>query len=233
MSTLSALSLFATVALQQPAGRPPRDTIGDLREATARVTFDFGAGPTTPIPVRTLELGVANAGSALSPAPPGQSGGLSHVAFARKPGLYTTELALHSSSGDHIPMVTVEVLDPDLKVLMTLRLSDAFVASDRIRMNSSDSDLRQQRLTLEETIAELNGDLQEAQRQLNLAEALDKKRLSSTQEVARARERVEVLQTRLGVQRQRLALLRRATDARGPLDEEVVLAFTKFEIDAR
>jgi hypothetical protein len=59
---------------------------------------------------------------------------------------------------------------------------------------------------------------------------LDKRRLSSSQEVARARERVEVLQTRLDGQQRRLAMLDRRIRENAPVREEVLLSFAHYEI---
>jgi hypothetical protein len=104
------------------------------------------------------------------------------------------------------------------------------VSSDRVVVAQADRALEQQRLDLTDAIAQVSADLQEAERQLNLTDVLDKRRLSSSQEVARARERVDVLQTRLDGQRRRLAMLEERIHEQSPVHEEVLLSFARFEV---
>lgn len=230
-------NLFAAALLAQTAVAAPRaDTTAaadNLQNATARVTFDFGTGPSQPLLVRDFELQVSNAGPAAPPAsnvPAAQLAGAVQVKFDRTPGLFTPDLAQRGASGQRIPSVTVEVLDPSGATTLTLRLSDVLVASDHVVVNDR-SGLEQQRLGLLDAIAQLTSDLQEAERQQNLTEALDKKRLSSSLEVARVHSQVDLLRKRLENQRTRLALLESQIAATGPLDEQVALTFAHFDVE--
>lgn len=230
-------NLFAAALLAQTAVAAPRaDTsliaAGAVQDATARVTFDFGAGPSQPLLVRDFSLQVANAGPAAAPAasvPAATLSGTAQVSFDRAPGPFTAELAQHGASGQRIPNVAIEILDPSGSTAMTLHLADVLVASDHVTVNDRSS-LEQQRLGLLDAVAQATSDYQEAVRQQNLTEALDRKRLSSSQEVARVHSQVTLLQKRLRNEEQRLALLDAQVAATGPLDESVVLTFAHFDV---
>lgn len=64
--------------------------------------------------------------------------------------------------------------------------------------------LQQQRLGQESAIAQLRTQIQDADRQLKVVEALDKKGLASASELAAARDRVQELQTREQIEKQRM-----------------------------
>lgn len=230
-------SLFAAALLAQTAVAAPRaDTAAvadNLKDATARVTFDFGSGPSQPLLVRGFELQVTNVGPAATPAsnvPAASLAGAVQVKFDRTPGAFTADLAQHGASGQRIPSVIVEVLDPSGATTLTLRLSDVLVASDHVAVNDR-SALEQQRLGLLDAVAQATSDYQEAVRQQNLTEALDRKRLSSSLEVARVHSQVALLEKRLQNQQRRLALLDAQLAASGPLDETVVLTFAHFDVE--
>lgn len=232
-----AANLFAAALLAQTAIATPRtDTAlvaAGVKDATARVTFDFGNGPSQPLTVHGFDLEITNGGTAAPPAsnvPAALLAGAAQVKFARTPGAYTADLAQHGASGQRIPSVVVEVLDPSGVTALTLRLSDVLVASDHVVVNDR-SGLEQQRLALLDQIAQLTSDLQEAERQQNLTEALDRKRLSSSLEVARVHSQVDLVRKHLDNQRQRLGLLDAQLASTGPLDEDVGLTFAHFEIE--
>lgn len=65
--------------------------------------------------------------------------------------------------------------------------------------------LQQGRLGQESIIAQLSTQLEDANRQLKVMEALDKKGLASASELASARDRVKELQTRTEIEKQQLA----------------------------
>ena len=240
--SIAALVLQAQAAAPAASGTPS-DTIPkppELREASARVIFQFGSSAGVgvvsgaPILVRGLEVSFA---SQPSPAPAGQGApapavSISRLRFVKDPDAVTAELARRGMSGERIDTVMVEVIDGNGSTIMRLRVARALVASDRLSLDPSGGSLEQQHLSLMETIAQLSADLQEARRQLALNEALDKKRATSSLEVARAKERVSLMETRLAVQQRRLEILRRQIASRSPVDEEVTLSFSKFEIEA-
>ncbi len=227
------VTLFCAALLQ--AAAPKTDTIptpADLRDATARVTFDFGNGAGDTVTVHGFELQVTNSGSAALPAastPAAQLAGSAQVKFERSPGAYTADLAAHGASGQRIPAVTVQVLDGSGKPAMVLRLGDVLVTSDHVVVLDR-SGMEQQKLALLDAVAQSTSDLQEAERQQNLTEALDKKRLSSAIEVARVHSQVDLLRKRLANQRQRLAMLEANLAATGALDEQVTLTFARFDL---
>lgn len=226
---------FLFTALLQAAPTARIDTTAvpaAIRDATARVTFDFGSGPGDTIVVQGFELQIANSGTAAVPAastPSAQLEGAAQVRFERAPGAYTADLASRGASGQRIPSVTVNVLDGTGHTAMTLHLGDVLVASEHIVVRDR-SGLEQQRLALLDALAQATADLQEAERQQNLTEALDKKRLSSAIEVARVRSQVELLRKRLVNQQERLTLLDAQLAAAGPLDEQVALTFARFDL---
>lgn len=241
---MAILAASAALLVQPQAAR---DTIPATapRDPIARVTFDFGptsgTAPTTLV-VRGLELGFTNTGTVAvtqqgSPSGSGGSSsqrasavGTAQARFTKDIGPLTTELAHYGATGARVPNVTVEVLDTLGVTVMRVALSDVIVSSDRIVLSPRDAGLDQQRLALSDAISQLSADLAEAQRQLNLTDVLDKRRLSSTQEVARARERVELLQARLDNQRARMAMLDRQIGAQAPVHEEVLLSFGRFDV---
>lgn len=208
-----------------------------LRDATARVSFDFGTGSADTVLVRSLELEFSNTaavavstsgtGNGKAPAPVGSA----HAKFVKDIGSLTSALAQHGTTGERIPNVVMDVNDAAGHALVRVHLSDVVVSSDRVVVAEADRALEQQRLDLDDAIAQISADLQEAKRQLNLTDVLDKRRLSSSQEVARARERVDVLQTRLDGQQRRLAILDQRIRENAPVHEEVLLSFARYDIE--
>jgi len=225
MTVFSSLLVALSLVPQRDVTAPRRNTTPppQIREATARVTFDFGGGASAPVVARAVEVSFA----AGTPAAAG-----SRVRFNKEPDALTAELTRHGASGAPLTAVTLEVLDGEGKPMLTLRLGDAVVASDRLTLDSGGAALEQQRLNLEEAVAQLGADLQEAQRQYTLNEALEKKKATSSLETARAKERVELLQKRLAVQRRRLSILQGQIGSQSPVNEEVTLSFSKFEVEA-
>ena len=82
--------------------------------------------------------------------------------------------------------------------------------------------LQQQRLAQEGAIAQLATLVQDADRQLKVVEALDKKGLASASEVAAARDRVKELQTRETIERQRLDEMNASAREQLQLNQEQV-----------
>lgn len=82
--------------------------------------------------------------------------------------------------------------------------------------------LHQQRLAQEGIIAQLATQSGDADRQLKVMEALDKKGLASGSELAAARDRVKELQTREGIERQRLDEMNSSAKEQLELNQEQV-----------
>lgn len=232
VSLLSAMQSAPRTAITVDSVPAPQ-----LRDATARVSFDFGTGSADTVLVRELELEFSNS-AAVSVSSSGTSNGKSpaavgsaHAKFVKDIGALTSVLAEHGTTGERIPNIVMDVADAAGHALVRVRLSDAVVSSDRVVVAEADRALEQQRLDLDDAIAQINADLQEAKRQLNLTDVLDKRRLSSSQEVARAREHVEVLQTRLDGQQRRLAILDQRIRENAPVHEEVLLSFAHYDIE--
>jgi HlyD family secretion protein len=99
----------------------------------------------------------------------------------------------------------VELSNPDVQ-LQLLEAQRALTASEGALL-SQQTGLRNQRLNQEGTIAGLRTQLNEAKRQLDAAEGLDKKGLSSAYEMAAARDRVRELTERERLAREQLELM--------------------------
>lgn len=234
---ITALALLAAALQTGPAVSLDSVPLPELRDATARVSFDFGTGAVDTVRVRALELEFSNTAAVAIASGSGSSAGRTpsptgsaHARFVKDIGPLTAVLAQRGTTGERIPSVVLDVTDPAGRSLVRLRLGDVVVSTDRVVVAQADRALEQQRLDLTDAIAQVSADLQEAERQLNLTDVLDKRRLSSSQEVARARERVDVLQTRLDGQRRRLAMLEERIHEQSPVHEEVLLSFARFEV---
>jgi HlyD family secretion protein len=99
----------------------------------------------------------------------------------------------------------VELSNPDVQ-LQLLEAQRALTASEGALL-SQQTALRNQRLNQEGTIATLRTQLNEAKRQLEAAEGLDKKGLSSAYEMAAARDRVRELTERERLAREQLNVI--------------------------
>jgi hypothetical protein len=91
--------------------------------------------------------------------------------------------------------------------------------------------LAEQRLVLEESIAQMDADLEEAERQRTVAESLDKRHLSFSFDVARAPANEELLTRQLKMERERLALIEQQLARWAPVQEEVVLAAARMQLE--
>lgn len=193
----------------------------------ARVTLDLGAGPEASFAVERFDLELANPGSNRGG---GAAPGSAQASFTRAPGAFTGELARRSATGLRIPAVTVQVLDTAGAVVMTLRFANVLVKSQRIVTNDEIPALQQQRMGLEEGLAQLTTDAQDAERELRAAETLARRKFTSRDDVVRAQERVDVLRTRLALRNSQLRLLNWRIARQGPLEEQVTLGFPQFDI---
>jgi HlyD family secretion protein len=99
----------------------------------------------------------------------------------------------------------LELSNPDVQ-LQALEAERQLAAAEAELVNLKAS-LETQRLQQQATVATINTQYQDARRNAEVFGALDKKGLSSTNEVQRAGEQAEELESRLDIERQRLALL--------------------------
>jgi hypothetical protein len=201
---------------------------GDTTPAT-QVMIDFGGDPDRTVVVRAFEVGIS---STSEPRRKVTKSAPTHVRFTGTPDELSVDLARRVSSGARFPKVDA-LLPGAGDSGMILHLYDVQVVSARLMMNDDNTALVQQRLALEESIAQLTGDLQEAQRQLDAVEVLAKRQLSPSLELARARANAEVIFKRLTMQRERLALVERQLARWTPMQEEVQLEAASAELEAR
>jgi HlyD family secretion protein len=99
----------------------------------------------------------------------------------------------------------LELSNPDVQ-LQALE-AERQLASAEAELVNLRSSLQTQQLQQQAAVATINAQYQDARRNAEVFGALDKKGLSSTNEVQRAREQAEELKSRLDIERQRLALL--------------------------
>jgi len=235
---------LAQVAAAPRAARPASDTLLPRRDSSvvtrrdtmpaARIALDFGAGLGPAFAARSFELTVSSApapSSARTQAAPGTTAVL--LRFRRAPDTLSPQLANRVGGADRIGAVEAELSGRGASSGMLLHLRDVQVVSIHVVTNDDDIALVQQRLALEESIAQLSVDLQEAQRQLTVTESLDKRKMSSSLEVAHAHAAADVLTRRLGVQREHLGLVEQQLARWTPLEEEVVLSASHVEMQTR
>jgi hypothetical protein len=196
----------------------------------AHVAFDFGTGFGAGFAARGVELRVANVPA---PNPKAQSSTAIQVRFLRTPDTLTANLANRVSSGDRVAAVEAELPGRAGAPVTVVRLYDAQVVSTQLTMNDDNIALVQQPLGLEASIAQLTGELQEAERQLAVTESLDKRKMSSSLEVAHAHATTDVLTKRLAVEREHLQLVEQQIAHWTPIQEEVVLSASRIEMESR
>lgn len=237
-----APSLLALLLAQTPiasrAERVPRDTGAVVRDSAlsiasdtvpaARITLDLGAGPVAPFAATMIDMSMTTS-QATPKAPPVAT---VQFRFLRAPDTLSAELASRIGTGR---LASVEAVLPahGTTPAIMLRLYDVQVSSMRLVTNDDNIGLVQQRLGLQESIAQLSIDLQEAQRQLAVTESLDKRKLSSSLEVSHAHATADALSSRLGVQRQHLALVEQLLSRWTPVREEIVLTANRMDMQAR
>lgn len=197
--------------------------------AIARIALDFGSGVSAPFPASALDLSVS-AAPAVPKTPPST---IVQLKFLRAPDSLTSEIASRAGTSTRLPSAQVSLPMRGSTPAMTLRLYDVQIASMRLVTNEDNIGLVQQRLGLQESIAQLSIDLQEAQRQLLVTESLDKRKLSSSLEVAHAHATADALASRLAVEQQHLALVEQLLAQWTPVREEIVLSAARVEMQPR
>ena len=232
--SLIAIALAQT-AIAARVERSPRDTLRDTvlsiaRDTVpaARIALDLGAGPMAPFAATTIDLLVTTS----QPTPRTPPVATVQLRFQRAPDTLSARIANLIGTGR---IATAEAFFPAHGTTpgLTLKLYDVQVTSMRLVTNDDNVGLVQQRLGLQESIAQLRIDLEEAQRQLAVTESLDKRKLSSSLEVAHAHASTDVLSSRLAVQRQHLALVEQLLSRWTPVREELVLTANRMDMQAR
>lgn len=106
--------------------------------------------------------------------------------------------------------------------------ADQAVTAARGQLASLKRQLQQTRLAQEGVIAQLRTQLEDANRQIKVVEALDKKGLASQSEIAAARDRVAELTKRMEIEQQQLAEIDQSSQDQLRLTEEQVQSLTKI-----
>ena len=113
--------------------------------------------------------------------------------------------------------VLLEMSNPDVQ-LQALEAERALAAAEA-NLVSLKSNLATQRMQQAATIATVTAQYNDAKRQAEVYEALDKKGMSSANEVAKARDSMHELEARLKIEKDRLALLERTVGEQLKLEE--------------
>ena len=244
MLSSSAIVLSLVLGQLGATARPARFVVDSLRPhpdsalsparldslPVAHVAFDFGIGFGAGFEARGVELKVTNVPAS---SPKAQASTAIQVRFLRTPDTLSADLTNRVSSGDRIPTVQAELPGRAGAPVTIVRVYDVQVLSTHLTMNDDNIGLVQQRLGLEASIAELTGELQEAQRQLAVTESLDRRKLSSSLELAHAHATADVLTKRLEVEREHLQLVQQQIAHWTPIQEEVVLSASRIEMESR
>jgi multidrug resistance efflux pump len=122
--------------------------------------------------------------------------------------------------------LVVELSNTDVQ-LQALAADQATTAA-RGQLASLRRQLQQVRLAQEGTIAQLRTQLEDANRQIKVTEALDKKGLASQSEIAAARDRVAELTKRMEIEQQQLAEMDKSAQEQLRLTEEQVMSLTNI-----
>ena len=201
-----------------PASAPLSHTSG-VPLSSVRMSLPLDSATVIAFDVRTFDLGVAHAAAGSTATTKTTSTELQLVKVA---GPYTDDLLRLGTEGTHLPWATIDVVDSLGRPQTTLHLTDVSVVSDHVSYSGARAALQQQRISLEESLSQLTSEYQEAERDLATAEALGKTRVTTRQDLDRAREHAADVQRRLDLAKQRQTLLARQVDAVGALDEAVM-----------
>jgi HlyD family secretion protein len=111
--------------------------------------------------------------------------------------------------------------------------ADQAVTQARGQLVTLRRQLQQARLSQESIIAQLNTQIEDANRQIKVVEALDKKGLASASEIAAARDRVKELQTRQQIEQQQLDEMISSGKEQLQLTQEQVQSLTAIAAEQR
>lgn len=125
----------------------------------------------------------------------------------------------------------VQMSNTDVE-LQALAAEQAVTASQG-QLASLRRQLRQAKLGQEGVIAQLRTQIEDANRQIKVVEALDKKGLASASEIAAARDRVKELQTREQIESQQLQEMEQSSKEQLALTEEQVRNLTNIAVEQR
>jgi HlyD family secretion protein len=125
----------------------------------------------------------------------------------------------------------VEMSNTDVE-LQALQAEQSLTAA-RTGLANLRTSLQQQRLGQQSVIAQLNTQIEDANRQLKVTEALDKKGLASGSEVAAANDRVKELSTRAEIEKQRLAEMVESEKEQLALTQEQIARLTDIVREQR
>lgn len=226
--TVPLLSALIAAPIRAQSGTPSLPLRVSLRLDTARVArFN----------VRAFDLGVAQSAAAARSASAGDAHDApkpssAQIQLVKQAGAFTGELIRLSASGQHIDSGTIEVVDSVGAPTLTIRLTDIAIISDHLASSTARESLEQQRISLDEALAQLTSDYDGAARDLATAEELGKSRVTTKVELTRARAHVAELKQRIDFSKQRRALLARQLAAQGALEETLVLRFGAIAIDS-
>ena len=120
--------------------------------------------------------------------------------------------------------LVVELSNTDVQ--LQALAADQAVTAARGQLASLRRQLQQVRLAQEGTIAQLRTQLEDANRQIKVTEALDKKGLASQSEIAAARDRVAELSKRMEIEQQQLAEMDKSAEEQLRLTQEQVQSLT-------
>lgn len=193
--------------------------------APARVTLQIDSATVARFDVRSFDLGVTETAAPHDGAP-----STAEIQVVKQAGPFTGALVRLSASGARAPFGAIEVLDSLGAATMTIRLYDVSVVSDHLVSSNARATLEQQRISLQESLAQLTADSQQAQRDLATAEELGKTKVMTKQDVMRAREHAAELQQRINLARERQSILASQMAGQSSLEENLELRFARIEI---
>lgn len=188
--------------------------------SSVRMSLPLDSATVVGFDVRTFDLGIARAATGSTATTNTTTN--TELQLIKVAGPYTDDLLRLGTEGTHLPWATIDVLDSLGRPQTTLHFTDVSVVSDHVSYSGARATLEQQRISLEESLSQLTSEHQEAERDLATAEALGRTRVTTRQDLERAREHSADVQRRLDLAKQRQTLLARQLDAVGALDEAVV-----------
>ena len=230
---------LATLVFGIAAGAAAQTT--PLRPASlssVRMSLPLDSATVVGFDVRTFDLGVArDAAGSTATSSTSSTSSTSNTAntelqLVKSADPYTNDLLRLSTEGTHLPWATIEVVDSLGAPQTTLHLTDVSVVSDHVAYSGARAALQQQRIALEESLSQLTSEHEAAERDLATAEALGKTRVTTRQDLDRAREHAADVQRRLDLGKERQALLARQLGAVGALDETVVLHVGSVSVES-
>lgn len=194
-------------------------SVATAQTASANVTLKIDSVRTLGFSARGFDLRVQDAET--------------RVELTRSTDSVTRELVRIAAARAVLPEVVIEVCDSTEATFMRLRLTGVTIESEHVALSTSRALLEQQRLAQQEALSSLMSDYREAERELAVAEELGKTRITTRQDLARARDRVSDLKQRRDLLRQRQGIVDRQLEKMGPVDEMLTLRVRQVDIESR